>query len=400
MAAESATFTNAEGATLKGYLHLPTDGPPRAGAVFAHCFTCGANIKAAVHVSQALADEGFAVLRFDFTGLGASEGDFADSNFSSNVGDLIAAAEFLQTTAPVELMVGHSLGGAAVLAAAPNLDTVRAVATIGAPAEPVHVAKLLAEGREEIEREGSATVQLGGRPFRVKRQFLEDLDQHELAKELPNLKRALLVMHSPMDTIVGIDNASGIFSAAKHPKSFVSLNNADHLLSRPEDARYAAQTLAAWASRYVTAAQGEPLPDGVVATTGAGAFLTQLAVDGHAMIADEPASVGGSNQGPTPYGYLSAALASCTSMTLQMYAKHKGLPLEAAKVRVTHSRIHAEDCDHCETKEGRIDRFTRDIELVGPLDEKTRARMLEIADRCPVHRTLEGEIDIVSNLAG
>jgi len=397
----AVAFPNAEGQQLHGHLHRPLERVPRSWVVFAHCFTCTADIRAAVEVSRALTDAGFGVLRFDFTGLGRSEGDFAETTFSTNVADLVAAAEWMAAEhGPVELLVGHSLGGAAVLAAAPRIESVRAVATIGAPARPEHVEHLLADGREEIEVRGRGRVSIGGRPFEIGRQFLDDLQHQELPGSLRHLGKALLVMHSPRDGIVSIDNAAEIYAAAVHPKSFVSLDEADHLLSRREDARYAATVLGAWASRYVSPATSPGGGgEGVTAVTGEG-FVTHIDADGHPMIADEPASVGGTERGPTPYGFLSAALASCTSMTLMMYARHKKLALREASVRVRHEKIHAKDCADCETKEGKIDVFERELRLDGDLTEEQRDRLVQIADRCPVHRTLHGEIKVTTELLG
>jgi uncharacterized OsmC-like protein/alpha-beta hydrolase superfamily lysophospholipase len=404
MTQEKVEFTNQDGATLAGHLHRPL-GRPRAFALFAHCFTCTANIKAAVNIARALTEQGLAVLRFDFTGLGSSQGDFADTNFSSNVNDLIAAAAWLaQAHEPPQILVGHSLGGTAVLAAAPRIESSRAVVTIGAPAAPAHVLHLLGDAQEDIQRSGAATVRLAGRPFRIKRQFLDDVTTQALPDSLGALRKALLVMHAPLDELVSIDNAGRIFVSAKHPKSFVSLDGADHLLSRETDARYAGHVLAAWAARYVSdgGARATTLTQNgneVVAETGAAGFVTEINAAGHPLLVDEPTSAGGTDLGPSPYDLLSAALASCTSLTLQMYARHKQLPLETATVRVNHAKIHAADCEHCETASGRIDRFERVVELAGDLDESVRQRMLEMANKCPVHRTLEGEIDVLTRLA-
>ncbi len=344
------------------------------------------------------------MLRFDFTGLGQSEGEFADTNFSSNVDDLLAAVAYLEREhAAPSILIGHSLGGTAVLQAALSVDSAVAVATIGSPAAPSHVKNLFA-GSEEILRDvGEALVDLGGRPFLVKKQFLDDLEKQELPAAIASLRKALLVMHAPLDDVVAIDNASELFTAAKHPKSFVSLDNADHLLSREADSWYAGHVLAAWASRYLPeakppehdlrAAHGE-----VVATTFADGFRTDVHMGRHGLTADEPVAVGGTDRGPTPYDLLSAALATCTSMTLRMYANHKKLDLKSATVRVEHDKVHAEDCDDCDNAEGKIDEFRRSISLDGDLTVEQRERMLEIADRCPVHRTLHGEIKVRSRL--
>jgi uncharacterized OsmC-like protein/pimeloyl-ACP methyl ester carboxylesterase len=387
------------GQTLQGHLHTPVGERPRAYALFAHCFTCTANSRAAVHIARALAAEGIAVLRFDFTGLGASDGDFADSNFSSNVDDLVAAATFLADydRAPA-LLIGHSLGGTAALAAAAKLDSVKAVATLGAPAQPAHIEALLGEERLTIQREGGATVNLGGRPFKIKSQFLDDLAAQHLPASLRELRRPLLIMHAPLDDIVSIDNASELFSHALHPKSFVSLDNADHLLSREEDARYAAQVLAAWAGRYVPLGKDEQVlaggPGRSIARTPREGYTTEVNAGGHPLIADEPVEAGGANLGPSPYDLLSGALAVCTAMTLQMYARRKELDLDDVTVEVRHRKIHAADCDSCETQTGRIDQFERIIDLEGDLTDAQRVRLLEIADRCPVHRTLESEVEV------
>lgn len=397
MARRAVEFAGDEGGTLAGDLYLPA-GRMRAMVLFAHCFTCTADTKATVGIARSLTASGFGVLAFDFTGLGDSEGEFADTNFSTNVADLVAAARYLEREhrAP-DVLIGHSLGGTAVLAAAGDVASCRAVATIGAPAEAAHVAHLLAEGREEIERRGEAKVDIGGRPFTVKRQFLDDIARQDVAERVRALRRALLVMHSPRDTIVSIDNAAKIFDNALHPRSFVSLDDADHLLSRAADAAYAARVLAAWAERFLDVDMGDG-EDDVVASTRGGDLVTALRAGRHEWLADEPLAVGGTDLGPTPYDLLGAALASCTSMTLQMYARRKGLALDGAEVRVRHDRIHAEDCAECETKEGRVDRFERTIELNGVLDDDARARLMAIADRCPVHRTLSSEIRIESRL--
>ncbi len=406
MPVENVQFENARGELLSGRLQLPVSGAPRASALFAHCFTCTKNIRAARTISDALCAEGIAVLRFDFAGLGQSGGDFADTNFSSNVSDLIAASEYLTSylSAP-ELLIGHSLGGTAVLQAAASIPSASVVATIGSPSRASHVTHLFEQQREQIEAKGEATVSLAGRPFVIRKQFLDDLEKGGLPESLRTLRKALLVFHSPVDDTVGIDNAGEIFAAAMHPKSFISLDKADHLLSRDEDARYVASVLSAWAHKYISeatsAATDAPVAaeGDVVAQTNAGGFRTDISASGHPLVADEPVAVGGTATGPTPYDLLSASLAACTSMTLQMYARHKGLSLDSATVRVTHDKIHADDCADCKTQgSSKLDRFTRRISLKGELTDEQRSRMLEIADRCPVHRTLHAEI-VVETLA-
>jgi uncharacterized OsmC-like protein/alpha-beta hydrolase superfamily lysophospholipase len=400
---EKITFPNAAGDLLAARLDLPA-GEPRAHALFAHCFTCSKDVYAASRISRGLAELGFAVLRFDFTGLGASAGEFANSNFSSNIEDLVAAADYLRRhrQAP-KLLIGHSLGGAAVLAAAERVPEAVAVATIGAPFDPGHVTHLFTSARAEIEGRGEAEVALGGRSFRVKRQFLDDIGAHQLGDRIARLKKALIIFHAPRDEIVGIENATHIFTAARHPKSFVSLDDADHLLSRRADAVYVAEVLAAWADRYLPGAEvgREPPPAGevVVAETGEGRFAQRIRVGRHDLRADEPESVpGGLDTGPGPYDYLLAGLGACTAMTLRLYAEHKQLPLERIEVRLRHQSIHAKDCEDCETRDGMLDQIERSLIVDGPLDDAQRERLLAIADKCPVHRTLTREIKIRTRL--
>jgi uncharacterized OsmC-like protein/fermentation-respiration switch protein FrsA (DUF1100 family) len=399
MPAERFDFPNARGERLAALLDLPP-GEPRSYALFAHCFTCGKDVHAAKRIAQALTALGIAVLRFDFTGLGSSEGEFANTTFSSNVADLVAAAGHLRATrrAPA-LLIGHSLGGAAVLAAAGAVPEARAVVTIAAPSDPGHVTGLLRERLEEIRTQGEVEVAIAGRPFRIRREFLDDVAEQRLTAQIAQMRKALLIFHSPLDQIVGIENASRIFAAAKHPKSFISLADADHLLSRRSDAAYVANVLAAWAERYFEAVPQLPEVEGaapavVVTETREGRFQQLVETGRHRLLADEPTAVGGLDSGPSPYDLLLAALGTCTSMTLRLYAERKALPLERTSVTLRHQRIHAADCENCETKEGMLDRIDRAVRLDGDLDEDQRRRLLEIADKCPVHRTLTSEIEI------
>lgn len=398
---QKITFQNAEGQDLSARLDLPPlsrgGGEPVAWAVFAHCFTCSKDFPAASRISRGLAERGFGVLRFDFTGLGSSDGDFANTNFSSNVDDLVRAARFLTEShgAPA-LLVGHSLGGAAVLAAAPRIDGVEAVVTIGAPADPAHVVHNFGASEEVIEREGKAEVNLAGRTFTIKRQFLEDLRERDDAGDgIGDLDAALLVLHGPLDRTVPIDNARRIYAAARGYKSFVTLADADHLLSKREDAEYASDVIAAWASRYVETAEPEsatprPAKGDVIVEEIARPFTNRVLTERHEFTADEPSSVGGADEGPAPFELLLASLGACTSMTLRMYADRKQWPLENVRVHLSFSRDQGEGGPKDLTEH-----FVREIELEGPLSDEQRARLIEIAERCPVHRALENPKKIV-----
>ena len=401
MPIERVDFANSRGQSLAALLELP-DREPVATALFAHCFTCGKDNLAAKRIAETLARRGIAVLRLDFTGLGMSEGEFANTDFSSNVADLVAAADHLRKTrrAPA-LLIGHSLGGAAVLAAAGRVPEARAVATIAAPSDPAHVTGLFKDQVEEIRARGEVEVALAGRPFRIRREFLDDVAEQKTIEAVVGLRKALLVLHSPTDDTVGIDNASKIFLAARHPKSFVSLADADHLLSRRGDAIYAADVIAAWAGRYLEAAarpeaavtDATPRPV-VVTETRDSTFQQDVVIGPHRMLADEPVAAGGRDSGPGPYEFLLAGLGACTAMTLRLYAERKKLALRRVSVTLRHAKIHAADCADCETREGLLDRIDRTIALDGDLADAERARLLEIADKCPVHRTLTSEIDI------
>jgi len=406
VAHERFQFTGEGGHQLAAALDTP-DGPVHSYALFAHCFTCGKDVLAAKRIAVALAARGIAVLRFDFTGLGSSEGDFANSTFSSNVADLVRAADHLrETRGPPAILIGHSLGGAAILAAAGQIADAKAVVTIAAPSDPAHVTHFFKDRIEVIRNEGKVEVQLAGRPFHIKREFLDDIAEQGLMAQIGKLHKALLVMHSPTDDTVGIDNATKIFVTAKHPKSFVSLSGADHLLSDRRDAAYVAGVIAAWAERYVDLSADQPAAAAsagprnvVVRETRNGKFQQMVTTGPHRMLADEPVAVGGDDSGPGPYDFLLAGLGACTSMTMRMYADRKSLPLDRVTVTLKHSKIHAEDCVECETREGMLDQIDRVIRIEGALDADQRQRLMEIADKCPVHRTLTSEIRIVTKAA-
>ncbi|MGV7218336.1 bifunctional alpha/beta hydrolase/OsmC family protein [Bradyrhizobium sp. UFLA05-112] len=406
MAMERFQFTGEGGHLLAAALELP-EGDPAAYALFAHCFTCGKDVLAARRIAVALAAKGIAVLRFDFTGLGSSEGDFANSTFSSNVADLVHAADHLRATrkAPA-ILIGHSLGGAAILAAGGKIPEAKAVVTIAAPSDPAHVTGLFRKHLDDIRKQGEVEVSLAGRPFRIKREFLDDIVEHELMKDLTTLHKALLVMHSPVDDTVGIDNATKIFVSAKHPKSFISLDHADHLLGKASDAVYAADVIAAWASRYVEAARPAKVADlpetprqVIVQETRKSKFNQMISVGPHRLVADEPVAAGGEDAGPGPYDFLLAGLGACTSMTMRLYADRKSLPLDRVTVTLKHSKIHAKDCEECETRDGMLDQIDSVIAMEGTLDAEQRKKLMEIADKCPVHRTLTSEIRIVTKAA-
>ena len=402
MPTERITFPNSAGDLLAARLDMP-EGPHLATALFAHCFTCGKDIPAARRISARLSAMGIAVLRFDFTGLGHSEGEFANTSFTSNVDDLRAACAYLDTKGmPVSLLIGHSLGGAAVLKAAAGLDHIKAVATLGAPFDPGHVTDNFADALPEIAANGSAEVSLGGRPFKIGQSFVEDVSSAELTSAIGNLKAALLVLHAPTDAIVSIDNASQIFLTAKHPKSFVTLDGADHLITQPDDAEYAADVIATWASRYLPLRPPAPppgAPEGVVRVSEAdtSGFLQDInSGPYHHALADEPLAYGGTNKGMSPYGFLSAGLGACTSMTIRMYARRKGWPLTHVSVDICHDKVHAQNA---ETGSGdKIDTWRRKIRLTGDLTAQQRQKLAEIADKCPVHRTLERSSSVVTEL--
>ena len=398
---DKVQFSGADGQILAGRLDLPTGGKPKAMALFAHCFSCSKDIAAARIIARTFVEEGFGVLRFDFTGLGHSEGEFSETNFSTNLDDLEAAADWLKThhDGP-DILIGHSLGGAAVVAVADRLPQVRAVATIGAPSDAGHVIEQFGSKLDEIEARGEAEVLLAGRPFTIKQQFVRDVTGAKVRDAAARLGRPFLVLHAPTDQVVGIENATGLFVAAKHPKSFVSLDTADHLLSNSADAAYSGRVISQWAARYLPEHANEDLTDtaseGVqVQETGRGRYQNQVSVRNHQLLADEPASLGGDDTGPGPYEYVSAGLGACTSITLRMYAERKKWPVEQLSVNVRHYR----ESDQTDPAAKPLDVFERTINIKGTLDEDQKARMIEIADKCPVHRTLERSAKVKTRIA-
>jgi putative redox protein len=406
MPTERFQFTGEGGHQLAASLDLP-DQEPIAYALLAHCFTCGKDVLAAKRIAVALAAKGIAVLRFDFTGLGSSEGDFANSTFSSNVADLVRAADHLRETrqAPA-ILIGHSLGGAAILAAAGRIPEARAVVTIAAPSDPAHVTGLFKDRIEDIRKYGKVEVSLAGRPFDISREFLDDIAEQNLMTQVTNLHKALLIMHAPSDDTVGIENATRIFVAARHPKSFVSLAGADHLLSQRRDSAYVADVIAAWVTRYLDPAVSEQAADlgeaprqVVVRETRASKFQQRVSIGPHRLLADEPVAAGGEDSGLGPYDFVLAGLGACTSMTMRLYADRKSMPLDRVTVTLKHNKIHAVDCAECETKAGMLDQIDLLIAMEGDLDAEQRKKLMEIADKCPVHRTLTSEIHIVTHAA-
>ncbi|MFT7429494.1 MAG: putative OsmC-like protein/alpha/beta superfamily hydrolase [Nonlabens sp.] len=402
MSFEKINFKNAQGYELSGRLELPVDRLPHNYAVFAHCFTCSKNFSATKNISRALTNAGFGVLRFDFTGLGDSSGDFEDTNFSGNVDDLLAAVDYLKTSykAP-SLLIGHSLGGAAVIYASAKASSIKAVATIGAPSDTKHVRHLFGDQIEAITKNGEAVVQLSGRPFKIKEQFLKDLNEQQVTATLKELRKPILIAHSPQDKTVGVTHAEKLYQAAMHPKSFISLDGADHLLMDKADSIYIGEVIASWASRYVEQVNDSSFKteNQVAASLDRDAgFTTQMAAGRHYFTADEPESAGGNDFGPTPYELLSSGLAACTVMTIQMYAKRKQWNIKNIECHVNYDKQHALDCENCELETAKIDTFTREIKLTGDLNEKQIQRILQIADKCPVHKTLHSKTHVLTKL--
>ncbi|REG83389.1 bifunctional alpha/beta hydrolase/OsmC family protein [Algoriphagus antarcticus] len=398
------TFTNRNGFELAAHLYLPADQKPHYYALFAHCFTCSKNFSAVTRICRALSQNGIGTLSFDFTGLGMSEGEFAESNFSSNVSDLLDAADFLaQEYQTPKMLIGHSLGGAAVLYAAAELSEVKAVVTIGAPAYPAHIRHLFLDSIEEIEKNGSAKVTIGGRPFKISKSFVDDLEQKPLATFLKKLRKSLLIMHSPQDKIVEISDAAEIFKSAFHPKSFISLDGATHLVSDSKDSEYIAEVIGSWSKRYVVVEEEKQVNDTrgnqVFVRLSGEKYTTEVMTSNHHLIADEPTQVGGADLGPNPYDLLLASLGSCTAMTLKMYAERKKWPLEQVSVFLNHEKVHVADLSNPEESSAKVSQFTRIIEIEGELDAEQRQKLLEISNKCPVHRTLQEEIIIKTMLS-
>lgn len=403
MSSEKRIFQNSKGEKLVARLELPIDQRPKAYALFAHCFTCNKNLNAVWNISRALTAEGFGVLRFDFTGLGESEGDFAETNFSSNIQDLVAAAQYMdQELAGPVLLIGHSLGGAAVIFAGKEIPSVQAIATIGAPSSPDHVGHLFQSSLPEIEEKGAAKLEIGGRQFTIKKQFIEDISAKNMDETLRTLRKPLLILHSPQDTIVGIKNAARIYTAAFHPKSFISLDGADHLLTDQRDSHYAGQVIASWASRYLSLPEKPTLAsqNAVVAQIGSEGFFTEIMAGNHSLHADEPVNVGGTGLGPGPYDLLLAALGACTAMTMRMYADRKNWSVEEIRVHLDHKKDYASDCADCEKPQAKIDHIDKFIEIKGDLDDAQRDRLIQIAGSCPVHKSLHSEVEIRTQLKG
>ena len=395
---------NNKGHKLQAYLELPANQKPNYYAIFAHCFSCTSTLSAVKNISRALTNHGFGVVRFDFTGLGRSEGEFAESHFSGNVDDLLAVDAFMKINYEAPgLLVGHSLGGAAVIVAASKLENIKAVATIGAPASVSHVTHLFSHDIKEIKEKGEVEVNIGGRPFRINEEFVNDFSKTDLSVIIKELRKPLLVLHSPFDKIVGIENAHKIYHDAMHPKSFVSLDDADHLLSQSKDSLYAGNMIGTWVKRYF-----EPIDNKMISTKGEQLvahlnlmednFTTSIQTSKHTLIADEPESVGGDDFGPSPYDFLSAGLAACTVMTLRLYAERKKWDLQEVYAYISYSKKHSDDLNIDVDSPTRFDHLSKRLKFVGDLDDKQKQRLKEIASKCPVHRTLQSQIIIETEL--
>lgn len=398
MKSTKLNIQNKKGLTLQAHLELPANQKPNYYAIFAHCFTCTSSLSAVKSISRALTSHGFGVLRFDFTGLGRSEGEFSDSHFSANVNDLVAVHNYVsEHYESPSLLVGHSLGGAAVLVAASKIDAVKAVATVGAPATISHVKNLFSHNFEDIKDKGNIEVNIGGRPFKIDKEFVEDFDKTDLLSVVKDLCKPLLILHSLIDKIVSINNAEQLYVNAHHPKSFVALDDADHLLSDNRDSQYVGNVIGTWVQRYF-----EPKENKMIETKGEQLvghlnliednFTTSIQTKRHTLIADEPISVGGDDFDPSPYEYLNAALAACTVMTLKMYAQRKQWDLQEVFVYLSHSKKHSDDIDIAVEKEGYLDHISKKLKFVGNLDDKQKQRLAEIASKCPVHKTIASKV--------
>lgn len=399
---QKITFENSRGEKLSARIAFPIDRKPHNFAVFANCFTSNKNFKAIRYITQSLTAEGFGVLSFDFTGLGESEGNFAGTAFSSSVDDLICAANYLKENyvAPT-LIVGHSLGGAAVILAASQVDEIKAVVTSGTPSARQHVRNLLKSGIEEIEENGVAEVDIGGRPFTVKKEFIDDLVNQKLPGVVKQIRKSYLGLHSAQDTIVGIENESELYLAVRHPRSFISPDGADHLLSKEKDACCAGDLIVTWAKRYVEIPEIEELStqSRVVAYLDTSEkFTTHIKADQRSLIADEPENFGANVFGPSPYQLVASGLATCTLMTLHLYAELKKWDLQEVFRHIRHETTHLEDWKDCENPKAQIDKFTRDLELIGDLDVEQKQKLLEVSGKCPVHQPPENVAHIETRM--
>jgi putative redox protein len=398
---QKITFKNDQGHELAARIQLPADQKASKFALFAHCFTCNKDLTAIRNISRSLTNQGFGVMSFDFTGLGESEGDFSDTDFSSNIGDLIAAANFMgnKYQAP-KLLVGHSLGGAAVVFAANKISSAQAVAVIGAPSSPGHVQHIFKDDLDAIEEKGKTEVEISGRTFTIQKEFVEDISEKNMSEALKKLDRSLLILHSPQDKVVNISNAAEIYKTAKHPKSFISLDGADHLLSEKKDSLYVGSVIASWASRYIDADEKQRVkPKKQVAVRiGKDGYTTDITDGRHQLVADEPEDIGGNDYGPSPYDLLLSSLGACTAITLRMYADRKKWDLQELLVHLEHKKDYAEDCKKCDSKDSKIDHIYRFIELSGDLSDDQKDRLIEIAEKCPVHKTLEGKVKVDTQL--
>ncbi|MGM0636282.1 MAG: alpha/beta fold hydrolase [Bacteroidota bacterium] len=406
MEQKKITFKNKKGETLAGKIFLPVDRKPHSYAIFAHCFTCSKNLKTVKNISNGLTEEGYAVLGFDFTGLGESEGDFSETDFSHDIEDLIQAADYLKENyQPPNLIIGHSLGGTASIYAAKEIESIKAFVCIASPYQPKHVKHLFKADMDQIEKDGEAEVDVGGRNFKIKKSFLDDLEERSKENFLADIKKSFLVLHSPQDKIVAIENAEKLYKDAKHPKSFISLDGANHLLTDKQDSLYAGKVIAGWAMRYLDIELNQPKiksNHAVVAHLNQhDNFTTEMKLGNHYAKADEPKDVGGSDFGPNPYELVAGGLAACTAMTLQLYAKRKEWNLTDVEVHINHSKEHKKDSRSTTEKDAKnpkLDQFERKIKLKGDLDEKQKKRLLEIANKCPVHRTLHSEVEVKTSL--